>query len=275
MIKIDIFTNLITPFDIDDMIDYQALDNHIEKLVNQGNNKFIIGSRTGEAASLTFLEQKHLLRYVCYHYPGLEIYMQLSESCTKKVIKQIGDLKDINEFAGYMIELPEIFSLTQNGLIKHLDLIATATNKSIVIQQHKQNTIAVNHLLELKEKHENITGLITEVNSTGYQIIRNKGLGLYGIEEMLVQNEINNYDGLISNLTNLSYKKYRELITQHNDLYFDFFKLIVKYFYQDNIVSTLKYSLSQSSNILYKLRLPLVKISDESKEQLNKIMEKY
>lgn len=54
MIKIDIFTNLITPFDIDDMIDYQALDNHIEKLVNQGNNKFIIGSRTGEAASLTF-----------------------------------------------------------------------------------------------------------------------------------------------------------------------------------------------------------------------------
>ena len=56
---------------------------------------------------------------------------------------------------------------------------------------------------------------------------------------------------------------------------FDFFKLIVKYFYQDNIVSTLKYSLSQSSNILYKLRLPLVKISDESKEQLNKIMEKY
>lgn len=85
MIKIDIFTNLITPFDIDDMIDYQALDNHIEKLVNQGNNKFIIGSRTGEAASLTFLEQKHLLRYVCYHYPGLEIYMQLSESCTKKV----------------------------------------------------------------------------------------------------------------------------------------------------------------------------------------------
>ena len=135
--------------------------------------------------------------------------------------------------------------------------------------------IAVNHLLELKEKHENITGLITEVNSTGYQIIRNKGLGLYGIEEMLVQNEINNYDGLISNLTNLSYKKYRELITQHNDLYFDFFKLIVKYFYQDNIVSTLKYSLSQSSNILYKLRLPLVKISDKSKEQLNKIMEKY
>ena len=173
MIKIDIFTNLITPFDIDDMIDYQALDNHIEKLVNQGNNKFIIGSRTGEAASLTFLEQKHLLRYVCYHYPGLEIYMQLSESCTKKVIKQIGDLKDISEFAGYMIELPEIFSLTQNGLIKHLDLIATATNKSIVIQQHKQNMIAVNHLLELKEKHENITGLITEVNSTGYQIIRN------------------------------------------------------------------------------------------------------
>ena len=57
-----------------------------------------------------------------------------------------------------MIELPEIFSLTQNGLIKHLDLIATATNKSIVIKQHKQNMIAVNHLLELKEKHENITG---------------------------------------------------------------------------------------------------------------------
>ena len=94
MIKIDIFTNLITPFDIDDMIDYQALDNHIEKLVNQGNNKFIIGSRTGKR-SLTFLEQKHLLRYVCYHYPGLEIYMQLSESCTKKVIKQIGTLKTL------------------------------------------------------------------------------------------------------------------------------------------------------------------------------------
>ena len=50
----------------------------------------------------------------------------------KKVIKQIGDLKDINEFAGYMIELPEIFSLTQNGLIKHLDLIATATNNRLL-----------------------------------------------------------------------------------------------------------------------------------------------
>ena len=84
MIKIDIFTNLITPFDIDDMIDYQALDNHIEKLVNQGNNKFIIGSRTGEAASLTFLEQKHLLRYVCYHYLVLKYICSLVNHVQKK-----------------------------------------------------------------------------------------------------------------------------------------------------------------------------------------------
>lgn len=40
-------------------------------------------------------------------------------------------------------------------------------------------------------------------------------------------------------------------------IYILIFKLIVKYFYQDNIVSTLKYSLSQSSNILYKLRFAI------------------
>lgn len=269
----EIFTNLITPFNHDGKIDYQALDEHIKRLIEEGNDNFIIGSNIGEPYVLTFLELKHLLRYLCYHYLDVSIYMTIKEIGTKKVIKELSNLKDIGNLKGYLIELPMSLKLNQLSLSKHLDLIATACEKSIIIKQNSKNKLTVNNLRELKERHENIIGLIVDQDYDSYRIICDYNFNLYLNEEMIDLNQPFNYEGLISNLSNLNYQKYKNLIQFNSQLDFDFFKLMYKYFYQENITSTIKYALYQDTD--YKLCLPLSKIDETLSSILNKLMNQY
>lgn len=261
-----IFTNLITPFKEDGIIDYQAVDVLIKRLAFQKNHCFIIGSLTGEGMFLNPIELKHLVRYICFHY-DLEIYAYILQESTKKAIEQIHELNDIKGLTGYIVKVPNMVNYSDASIYKHIDLISVVTEKKIIIDFYHQDIIEKEIIDDLVTKHSNIIGVIINQNCNCLLDIKKY------IHDKSVLNMHNDYDGIVSDLSNIDYQSV-SLLTA-SEVNRDYFSLLVKYFYRDNISSSLKYILSKKGYIIYRLRLPLVKIDDNLEKQLNKLMEKY
>lgn len=261
-----IFTNLITPFKEDGIIDYQAVDVLIKRLAFQKNHCFIIGSFTGEGMFLNPIELKHLVRYICYHY-DLEIYVYILQESTKKAIEQINELNDIKGLSGYIIKVPNMVRYSNASIYKHIDLISVVSDKKIIIDFYHRDVIESQVFNNLQQKHSNIYGVITEQDLDDSLKIKKY------IHDKNVLKMHHNYDGIISDISNIDYQSVSLL--NENEVNKDYFSLLVKYFYRDNISSSLKYILSKKGYINYRLRLPLVKIDSDLEKQLNKLMEKY
>ena len=88
----------------------------IDRLIEQGCNNFVIGGNTGEGATLSFLELKHFLRYFCFHYPQINIYTVINDLSTKKVIRKINNLSDLQNLNGFIIKIPEVSGLKQQEI---------------------------------------------------------------------------------------------------------------------------------------------------------------
>ncbi|WRK54968.1 hypothetical protein SD457_09105 [Coprobacillaceae bacterium CR2/5/TPMF4] len=70
----------------------------------------------------------------------------------------------------------------------------------------------------------------------------------------------------------MNYQNIKKLISSSNKVDHDYLMLLLKYFYQENITSTLKYALSQSENIECFTRLPLSNISIELKNNIDRLL---
>lgn len=264
----EIFTKLITPFNEDGTIDYHSLNLLINKHLHQGNNCFVIGSLTGEGMLLNLIEFRQLVNYLCCNHK-IKIFAYILSESTKKAIEQINELNQIKQLAGFIIKLPSQVKYSQTSIYKHLHLVSVVTNKKIIIDQGNQE-ISITVIDKLLEKHKNFIGLIT--NQTNYKLRKN--FKCY-INDYDLFTGIDDYDGIMSDLCNLDYLMFTKLLNSDAKIIQDYFKLVIKYLYADNITSVMKYILAKKGYIIYKLRLPLVKINDDLKKELNKLMEKY
>lgn len=266
--KIKIFINLLTPFKADDTIDYDKTKIMIDRLIEQGCNNFVIGGNTGEGATLSFLELKHFLRYFCFHYPQINIYTVINDLSTKKVIRKINNLSDLQNLNGYIIKIPEISGLKQQEIYKHFNFIALTTDKKIIIKDCQKVKINDKIILKLVEEHKNIAGILCKYHPIEY----NGSFNVFYDETLLEDFYHQPISGVISNLANLNYQNIKKLITSSNKIDHEYLMLLLKYFYQENITGTLKYALSQSEGEKYVMRLPLSDISTELKNNINKLL---
>lgn len=266
MIKLDILVNLVTPFNYDGAIDYEALNVLMQNLIAHDRNKFIIASYTGEGNTLSLFELKHLLRYLTFHFKNVLFYATIQETATKQAIRQINDLKDIANLGGYVIELPQNIKLNQLGIYKHIELIATTIKQPIIIKQGLENKLTINNLIKLKEKVKNIIGIISDEVVDGNQTLLDYQLEIYINEKVLPSNQCSNYTGVVSSLANLRFNN--EFFTSEG-LKQDIFKLVIKYFYFENIASTIKYALAKDKKIINQLRLPVIRIETDLQSQLD------
>lgn len=240
----------------------------IDRLIEQGCNNFVIGGNTGEGATLSFLELKHFLRYFCFHYPQINIYTVINDLSTKKVIRKINNLSDLQNLNGFIIKIPEVSGLKQQEIFKHFNFIALTTNKKIIIKDCQKVKINEQTISKLVQEHKNIAGIICK-----YHVIDHiDNFDVFYDETLLKDFHHQIKSGIISSLANLNYQNIKKLISSSNKVDHDYLKLLLKYFYQENITSTLKYALSKSENIECFTRLPLSNISIELKNNIDRLL---
>lgn len=277
----EIYTALITPFNKEGAIDYQGLTRVIDRLIEQGNTKFVILGTTGEVSTLRLHEKKQIIRFIRYHYPAVDLIVGLSSNSTSEIIREIKELGNISDLDTFMVVVPYYNRPSQEGLFKHYDMIACATTKNIIIYNIPSRT-AVNiedkTILRLLEKHKNIIGLKQAGDISTIADLKSKApfFKVYvGNDHLLKEGLEQGADGVISVVSHLDYPLIKEIIETRNGFKDSYLKILSKYLFMETSPAPIKYVLSKLGYIDNKLRLPLVSVSPTLEKQLDTIVEKY
>ena len=85
-----VMTAIITPFNIDYQIDYQALKELLNRLIKEGCKGFVVCGTTGESSTLSSEEKVQLLSFVLKHvHDDCEVWYGCGSNDTYKTLQQI------------------------------------------------------------------------------------------------------------------------------------------------------------------------------------------
>jgi 4-hydroxy-tetrahydrodipicolinate synthase len=127
-----IWVPLVTPFR-QGKIDLDAVQRLASHLVTNGIHGLVVCGTTGEACALDDREQEALLNAVLAavgsDYPVL---MGVGGSDTRSVVEQVIRYSD-HDIAGFLVAAPAYVRPSQDGLLRHFEVIAENTAHDIVL----------------------------------------------------------------------------------------------------------------------------------------------
>jgi 4-hydroxy-tetrahydrodipicolinate synthase len=152
---------LVTPFDEQERIDYDALRRLIEFHVAEGTNGLVIAGTTGESATLERGEHAELIRRATEMVAGrIPVIAGTGSNSTRQTIDLSLEVADA-AIDGYLLVVPYYNKPVQEGLYQHFRAIADAVDKPVMLYNVPGRTVAdllPETLVRLAE-HPNIFGV--------------------------------------------------------------------------------------------------------------------
>lgn len=277
----EIFTALITPFNQDQSIDYAGLYRVMDHLIEQGNKSFVLCGTTGETSTLKVDERRTLVEKILEKYPHIRVIVGICSNSTSQVIRHISMYKNDPRIYAYLVIVPYYIKPSQNGIFKHFDLIASSTQKNIMIYNIPSRCgvgIDVSTVIRLANKHKNIIGMKQCGSLEDIQTIKDAlpQFKVYiGDDHLLLEGLKQRADGIISVSSHLDYPLIDKICINENIFDDRYLKLISEYVFIEPSPAPIKYILSELGYIQNILRLPLTSITEESQAKLSPLIEKY
>lgn len=281
---------MVTPFDQDKEIDYDATERLIEHLIVGGTDFLVVLGTTGESATLTDKEKRSLIKFVIKKNDGrLPIMLGIGGNDTDHIIELIDDY-DFDGIDAILSVTPYYNKPTQKGLELHFKAIAAQSSLPIVLYNVPGRT-GVNMTAEttLKLAHEvpNIIGIKEasgNLNQMSY-ILRDRPenfLVLSGDDGLALPQMSMGADGVISVVGNALPKRFSEMIKlaqQHNfaeasKIHLELIEIIDSLFVEGN-PGGIKAALSVLGLIENNLRLPLAPISESANYKLSLLLQNF
>ncbi|MFB3081859.1 MAG: 4-hydroxy-tetrahydrodipicolinate synthase [Gammaproteobacteria bacterium] len=132
---------LATPFDADNLIDYEALQRLIEFHVSEGSDGLVIAGTTGEAATLEKSEHAELIdKAVDIANGRLPIIAGTGSNSTAQTIKLSRDVGHY-EIDAYLMVAPYYNKPMQEGIYRHFASIADAVDKPVLLYNVPGRTV--------------------------------------------------------------------------------------------------------------------------------------
>lgn len=130
----DLMTAIITPFDDEQKIDFEALKNLTEHLLATGSKGFVIGGTTGETPTLTEDEKLTLYRKFVEIVDGrVPIIAGAGSNNTAGTIDFINKISQIDGINMALVVVPYYNKPNQRGMIAHFETIAKESPLPIMI----------------------------------------------------------------------------------------------------------------------------------------------
>ena len=124
---------LITPFKKNGEVDYTAIPKIIDHLINGGVDYLVVLGTTGETATLSDNEKKHLISTVVKHNAGrIPLVIGIGGNNTNQVIKIINST-DLSPFVAILSVTPYYNKPNQEGLYLHFGAIAKNSSLPIIL----------------------------------------------------------------------------------------------------------------------------------------------
>jgi 4-hydroxy-tetrahydrodipicolinate synthase len=280
---------LITPFNDDLTIDWKAMERLIELHNKAKTDFFVLGGTTGESVSLSVSELRDIIQFVKdKKHADAKIIAGVGKNYLKGTLELL-EMANQLSIDGVMVVCPYYNKPTQEGLYQYFKEVAKNTNYPVIVYNVPGRTasnILPPTVIRLLEDVENIAGL---KDATGnlvqfselYSGVKGK-LNIYSGEDAI------NYPlmalgavGVISVVANVMPEEVRALtqavLKREKDkalaLHYKLLHISQALFYETNPIPV-KTALFWMGLIKENFRLPLVKMSENGKEKLKKVLQK-
>lgn len=153
---------IVTPFNEDESINYDKLDQLIDYHCNNGTDSIIICGTTGESATMTEAEHAECVRFAIERTKGrIPVIAGTGSNCTKTAIELSVDAVE-HGADGLLIVTPYYNKATQAGLYRHYEMVAKEAKAPIIMYSVASRTgcnIAPQTAADLVKNVDNIVGI--------------------------------------------------------------------------------------------------------------------
>lgn len=285
-----LLTAMVTPFDDKLEIDYKALEHLVEHLLATGTTALVVAGTTGESPTLEDAEKENLLKAVIKQVNGrAKVIMGTGSNVTSKSVKATKHAEALGA-DGALVVAPYYNKPSQAGLIAHFSEIAAATKLPIIVYNIPGRTgitISPDTLLDLSTKFSNIHAV---KDSTGNVEIAGD-VGGHARADFLIYSGDDNLtlpflsvgaSGVVSVASHVIGNEIVEMqdsffsgkFDRARELHYQLLPIFKGLFAAPN-PTCVKYVLSRMGICSENLRLPLVPLSAQQKEVLDKIAAGY
>ncbi len=278
---------IVTPFKTDKSIDFPALENLVNHLIDNGIDFLVVLGTTGESATMSFDERMQVLDFVLEVNNGrLPVIAGFGGNNTQAVLDSIKKRGDFSGIDAILSVAPYYNKPNQRGLYEHFTAIAEFSPVPVVLYNvpgRTKSNIAAETTLKLAE-HPNIIAIKEASGDFGQimEIIRNKpddftvlsgddaitlpliSIGVQGVISVVAMA----MPGKMSKMVNLALEGQFD---QAMKLHYDILPLTNAIF-EDGNPAGIKAALSIKGLIANELRLPLVPVDNKTYEKIKAII---
>ena len=275
---------IVTPFQQNGTLDFDALQAVIDHLVKGGVDFIVSLGTTGETATLTKAEKKEVVEFTA---KAINNRVELVVGCggynTQEVINDMAEMEQWADFSTFLSVSPYYNKPSQEGLFQHYKAIAQATSKNIVLYNVPGRTsrnIEPATVWRLAKACKNIIGLKEAGNSISQSIdlAANKPDHfslLSGDDDLLLAQLAHGFDGVISVVANAYPKQYCrvvELAHQNNikearEIYHQLIPF-TKFIFEENNPAGIKCALHKMDLCGNYFRLPVTPVQNELQQKI-------
>ncbi|MBT7528648.1 MAG: 4-hydroxy-tetrahydrodipicolinate synthase [Flavobacteriaceae bacterium] len=276
---------LITPFNADFTVDYNSLEKLVEYNISNGINYLVINGTTAESPTINSFERQKIINTVIgVNNNRVPLVLGMGGNDTFGLVKEINSL-NLQDISAILSVSPYYSKPTQNGIYEHYSYLAKNTSKPIIMYNVPGRTsrnIVPNTILRLANEFESIIGVKEaggDINQY-LELIKNKPddfLIISGDDDLALTTVINGGHGVISVIGQAFPKTFSKMINDGlsnkistakstNDMFSNIISLIFK----ENNPAGIKYVLHKLNLCCDVLRLPLLSVSEDLRNQINK-----
>lgn len=281
---------LVTPFNEDETIDYNKLDELIDYHCSNGTDSIIICGTTGESATMTEEEHMECVKFAIDRTKGrLPIIAGTGSNCTRTAIDMSKEAADYGA-DGLLLVTPYYNKATQNGLIAHYKAVASEAKAPIIMYSVASRTgcnIEPATVAKLVNEVDNIVA-IKEASGNISQVVKiaelcDGNVDIYsGNDDQIVPLMSLGAKGVISVLSNVAPKETHDIcelfmkgdIEASRKLQFRALPLIEQLFSEVNPIPVKK-AMQLMGMDCGPLRMPMTELSPEHTENLAKAMREF
>ncbi len=274
---------LVTPFNQDMQIDFDALASLVEYQIENGTDFLVVQGTTGESPTLTKAEKLDVLNEVIEINQGrCNIVYGIGGNNTAAVAESLADIP--NGVDGILSVSPYYNKPIQKGIVAHYKIVADSTDLPIILYNVPGRTgsnVAPETTLELAEV-KNIVA-VKEASGNMEQIMqiikyRPSGFGVLSGDDNLTMPLIAaGADGVISVVANafpalfstMVHSAMRGELDAAREVHYKLFD-VTKMFFEQGNPGGVKAALAHMQLMDEYMRLPLFPVSDELRKRIEK-----
>lgn len=276
---------MVTPFKSDKSIDFEALGQLIDHLIDNHADYIVVLGTTAETPTLFDSEKKAVLRYVVGRVnKRVPLVAGIGGNNTQAVIQEIKS-RDLKGYDAILSVTPFYNKPKQDGIFEHFSAISSASRLPIILYNIPSRTgvnMTAETTLRLASKHKNIIGIkeasgnIEQVKEILAKKMNNFAV-ISGDDALALQFIKGGADGVISVVGNAFPKEYGSMIRLALDNNYSRASVINKRFenlyhhvFSEGNPAGIKCLLKHLGIISDELRLPLTPVTPYTSEQIQK-----